>query len=256
VNIKFLGAHNAESKDTRLVSLLVDDVIAIDTGCTTSELSYSEQEKIKAILITHGHYDHIRGVPAYAFNNYCDVTQVYGTPKALDMLTSHLVDGIIYPNFTEKTPMCDQRSLDLVKIEPGNLVDVEGYQVLPLAVNHKLGAVGYQITDKYGKKAFFSGDTGHGLADVWKQVKPDILVIEVTFPNSREKTAVASQHLCPKMLKDELSSFHEINGYFPQVILIHLCPKCEKEIRADIAEVEKELGIAISIAVEGQNLEI
>ena len=256
MNIKFLGVHNAESKDTRLVSLLVDEVIAIDAGCITSELTFAEQEKIKAILLTHGHYDHIRGVPAYAFNNYCKVTQVYGTQPALDMLTSHLVDGVIYPNFTEKTPMCDVRSLDLVVLKPDRMVGVEGYQVVPLSVNHKLGAVGFEITAPDGEKAFFSGDTGHGLSDVWKKISPDALVIEVTFPDRQEKIAVAAQHLCPKMLLDELRDFHNKKAYYPRVILIHLSPKLESEIREDVKKVEGDLGISIDIAVEGQQITV
>jgi ribonuclease BN (tRNA processing enzyme) len=71
VKIKFLGMHNAESKYTRLSSLLIDDILAVDTGSLTSELSFSEQEKIKAIIISHGHYDHIRDIPTFAFNNAC-----------------------------------------------------------------------------------------------------------------------------------------------------------------------------------------
>jgi Cft2 family RNA processing exonuclease len=252
VNIKFLGTHNAESLHTRLVTLLIDDIIAIDTGCLTSELTYPEQEKIKAILLTHGHYDHIRGVPAYAFNNYCDVTKVYGTQPALDMLTSHLVDGIIYPDFTTTNPMCDQRSLELIPLTPSVSIDLHGYSILPLSVNHKLGAVGFYISNKEGKKIFVSGDTGHGLNHIWKEISPDVLIIEVTFPDNIEQTALDAQHLCPKMLKKELLEFHKIKRYYPRVVLIHLCPKLESDIRKDIKVVEKSLGIPIEIASEGQ----
>ena len=53
--IRFLGTHNAESKDTKLVSFLVDDVLAVDAGSLASELTFSEQEKIGVILLSHGH---------------------------------------------------------------------------------------------------------------------------------------------------------------------------------------------------------
>jgi ribonuclease BN (tRNA processing enzyme) len=256
VNIKFLGTHNAESQNTRLVTLLIDDIIAIDTGCLTSELTYPEQEKIKAILLTHGHYDHIRGVPAYAFNNYCDITKVYGTQPALDMVTTHLVDGIIYPDFTRTNPMCDQRSLELIPVTPDKDIDLHGYTILPLSVNHKLGAVGFYIIDPKGKRIFISGDTGKGLADLWKKITPDLLIIEVTFPDNIEQTAIDAQHLCPKMLKKELQDFFKIQGYYPRIIIIHLCPKLEDEIRKDIKMVEKELDITIEIAQEGQKIKI
>ncbi|UCD22371.1 MAG: MBL fold metallo-hydrolase, partial [Chloroflexota bacterium] len=77
--IRFLGTHNAESRNTRLVSFLIDNVLAIDAGSLVSELTFSEQEKIKAILLSHAHYDHIRAVPAFAFNNYDRTTRIIAT---------------------------------------------------------------------------------------------------------------------------------------------------------------------------------
>ena len=47
--IRFLGTHNAESRSTGLVSLLIDDVLAVDAGSLVSELTFPEQKKIKAI---------------------------------------------------------------------------------------------------------------------------------------------------------------------------------------------------------------
>ncbi|TES84305.1 MBL fold metallo-hydrolase, partial [Candidatus Aerophobetes bacterium] len=67
VIVRFLGTHNAESRNTRLVSFLIEDILAVDAGSLASELSFPEQEKIKAILLSHGHYDHIRGIPAFVF---------------------------------------------------------------------------------------------------------------------------------------------------------------------------------------------
>ena len=42
MKVRFLGAHNAETKNTRLISLLIDDVVAIDAGSLASELTFSE----------------------------------------------------------------------------------------------------------------------------------------------------------------------------------------------------------------------
>ena len=43
MKIKVLGAHNTESLNTRYMSLLVDDILAIDAGCLTSTLTFEEQ---------------------------------------------------------------------------------------------------------------------------------------------------------------------------------------------------------------------
>ena len=56
------------------------------------------------------------------------------------------------------------------------------------------------------------------------------------------------------MLKDELIGFRRVKGYFPHVILIHLFPKFEEEIKEEVNEVAKELKISIDIACEGKEV--
>ena len=45
VLLRFLGTHNAESRDTRLVSFLIDEVLAVDAGSLVSELTFAEQAR-------------------------------------------------------------------------------------------------------------------------------------------------------------------------------------------------------------------
>ena len=65
MNIRILGAHNVESRTTRCISLLIDNTVAIDAGGLTSGLSISAQQRLKALLLTHQHYDHIRDIPDF-----------------------------------------------------------------------------------------------------------------------------------------------------------------------------------------------
>ena len=229
MKIRFLGTYNAESKYSKLVSLIIDDVIAVDAGSITSQLSFSEQDKIKAILLTHGHYDHIREVPAFAFNNACRTTEVFATKQTFEILSSHLVDGEIYPKFTEITPLCEETALEYVVVEPFIPVEFEGYQILAVPVNHPLNAVGFEITSKNGEKLFYTGDTGIGLSKVWERISPQHIIMEVTFPNELEYKARNSKHLCPKMLKKELIELKKNKGSVPNISLIHLTPKFKNE---------------------------
>ena len=255
MKLRFLGAHNAESRDTKLISILIDDIIAVDAGSLASELSFSEQKKIKAILLSHGHYDHIRGVPAFAFNNTDHTTRVYATQQTLKLLSSHLVDGVIYPKFTKRIPFfIEKPSLKFIALEPFTSVDIEGYQVLPLPVNHTIDTVGFEITSKDGRKVFYTGDTGSGLSALWERISPDLIIVDVTFPNKLENRAINSKHLCPKMLKKELIEFHRIKEYFPQIILFHLSPKLEDEITEEVKKIAQELKISIEIACEGDEI--
>jgi len=257
VNIKFLGAHNAESKDTSFVCILIDDVLAVDAGSLATNLSFSDQKKINAILLSHGHYDHIRDIPAFAFNNPDHTTKVFATPSTLKILSSHLVDGVIYPKFTQKIPFfLEKPSLKFIALETFKSVNINGYHVLALPVNHTINTVGFEITSEDGKKVFYTGDTGPGLSALWEHISPNLIIVDVTFPNRLENRAINSAHLCPKLLKRELIEFRREKGYFPQVILIHLSPKFEEEIKKEIKEVAKELKISIDIAYEGEKLTI
>jgi ribonuclease BN (tRNA processing enzyme) len=251
VIVRFLGTHNAESRNTRLVSFLIDGTLAVDAGSLASELSFSEQKKIKAILLSHGHYDHIRGIPAFAFNNSQHATKVFATQQTLEILCSHLVDGVIYPKFTERTCFLGKPALELCALEPWKSEDIGGYRVLTVPVNHAIDTVGFEITSRDGKKIFYTGDTGPGLLSLWEHVSPHLLIIDVTFPNRFENVAKDAGHLCPEMLKVELVEFRRVKGYLPQVVLIHLSPKFEGEIREEVREMATELGLSIGIACEG-----
>ena len=106
MDIQVLGAHNIESQNSKCVSILIDDVLAIDAGGLTSSLSFPAQQKLKAILLTHHHYDHIRDIPAIAMNLALRKTtiNIYSTQVVYDVLSTHLLNGTLYPKFLERPP--------------------------------------------------------------------------------------------------------------------------------------------------------
>jgi ribonuclease BN (tRNA processing enzyme) len=254
VIVKFLGTHNAESKNTRLVSLLIDDVLAVDAGSLVSELTFPEQKKIKAILLSHGHYDHIRAVPAFAFNNSDRTTRVVATPRTLEILSSHLIDGIVYPEFTSKDSFLGKATIKLVPLEPLKRKDIEGYQVMAVPVPHPLDGVGFEITSGDGKTLFYTGDTGPGLSSIWGNISPQLIIAEVTWPNRLAGMARDAAHLCPEMFKEELLELRRMKGHLPKVVVIHMSPQHETEIKREVREVAELLGISIDIPREGEEL--
>jgi ribonuclease BN (tRNA processing enzyme) len=254
VIVRFLGTHNAESKNTRLVSFLIDEVLAVEAGSLVSELTFPEQTKIRAILLSHGHYDHIRAIPAFAFNNSRHITRVFAAQQTLEILASHLIDGVVYPEFTSDDSFLGKATLQLVPMEPFKQQNIEGYEIVAIPVKHPLNAVGFQIISGDGKQIFYTGDTGPGLSSVWEAVSPQVMIADVTWPNRLERVAEAAGHMCPEMLQRELTGFRRIKGYLPRVSIIHLGPQYEHEIDKEIKEVAKTLGISVEIAHEGEEL--
>ncbi len=256
MNIQVLGAHECESQNTKLTSLLIDDTLAIDAGSLTSSLSFPAQQKLKAILLTHQHYDHIRDVPAIAMNFSLQHTtiNIYSIQPVYDALSTHLLDGKLYPKFLEWPQ--ENPAIKFTIVEPYQTEQIEGYSILAVPVNHLVPTVGYQITSPDGKIALYTGDTGPGLTDCWEQVSPQLLIIEVTAPNRYEQFGKKSGHLTPSLLKQELASFRELKGYLPRVVVVHMNPSLEKEIEAEIAPLAKELNVSITLAYEGMLLQL
>jgi cAMP phosphodiesterase len=256
LKIRFLGTHNAQSKNSRLVSFLVDDTMAVEAGSLASELTFEEQAALKYILVTHGHYDHIRDIPALAFNNTGNGTKppptVVGVSKTLEILKSHLMDGLIYPDFTGSDSYLGKPSLLLKKIDPAKKQRLNGYEVLALPVNHPLDAVGFFISAQNGDSLFYTGDSGPGLSDLWKSISPQTLIVDTSFPSRMQDVAHHAGHLCPECLLEELKKFRQAKGYFPRVYLVHLCPEFEGEIKEELRRITGELEISVEVAEEGK----
>ncbi len=249
--IKILGAHNCESPEAKLTSLLIDDVLALDAGALTSSLSFSAQQNLEAILLTHQHYDHLRDVPAIAMNALLHETtiNVYSTQAVYDALASYLLNEELYPDFLNKP--AGKPTINFTLMPPHQSQQIAGYDVLTVPVKHSVPSVGYQITSPDGKALFYTGDTGPGLAQCWQQVSPQLIIIEVTAPNRYEQFARDKGHLTPSLLAQELDSFHRLKGYLPQVITVHMNPRQEKEIAAEIAALTGSGDNPIRLAHEG-----
>ncbi|MFC2002283.1 MBL fold metallo-hydrolase [Chloroflexota bacterium] len=238
------------------MSLIIDDTLALDAGELTSSLSIAEQQQLKAILLTHQHYDHIRDIPMIAINlyNHGASINIYSTPEVRDTIETHLFNGEVYPKFQELPEAKPTVSFNL--IVPYKSKSIDSYEILAIPVNHCDGTVGYQIRDNAGKVMFYTADTGPGLINGCQQLSPQLLIVDVTMPNNYEQFAVNSGHLTPNLLNKELTKFQELKGYLPQVTVVHMDPTLEPEIKEEIAVIARALKSPITLAHEGMQLHI
>ena len=256
MKISFLGAHNTESRDNRLVSLLIDDVLALDAGGLTSSLSFAKQLRLKAILLTHQHYDHIRDIPLVAMNLFLRQAgiDVYSISSVGDALASYLLNDSLYPKFLEKSE--GKETISFRTVEPYRVIQIEGYSVLSVPVAHSVPAVGYQVTSPDGKAVLYTGDTGPVLPHLWQYVSPQLIITEVTAPDRYRQFGEEKGHLTPGLLKEELLGFQKVRGYLPDVVTVHMNPELEAEIAAELAGVAEELGNSITLAYEGRQVSL
>ena len=256
MELEILGAHNCESESARLTCLLVDGVLAIDAGGLTSALSIEEQHRLKAVLITHHHFDHVRDLATLGMNFWTKgPLPVYGLESSLQTVLSNILNGVMYPDFTSR-PSPEKPAFKFHPVAPGKEFSIVGYSITPFLANHGVPTVGYRIADAQGKSFVYTGDT-HRLTDAtWQGLSPRLIVTEVTVPDKYESMARESRHLTPKLLKEELLAFKRIHKYIPPVIAVHISPHLEDEIQKEISRVAEELGTEITCGYEGMRVVI
>ena len=257
MKVQILGAHALESVGTKFVSILIDGVLALDTGAITHSLSLSEQEKIKAFLLSHSHADHIEGLASLGMHAFITSTtiDVYGLPETITALKTHVFNNVIHPDFS-RMPSAAKPSLRYHTITPGKTHNIEGYDVFACPVQHSVPTTGYQVTDKAGRSILYSGDTGPATISCWDNISPDIVILDCAASDRWLKKGPALGHMTPGLLKSGLTEFYHQKGRLPPVILIHMVPDEEEKIKEEVGEIARELNARIELGYEGMEFEL
>lgn len=257
MEVRILGAHSSEAKGARMTSLLIDGTIALDAGGLTASLSLAEQQRIRAILLTHHHFDHSRDLVTLGANGafFVQPVEVFAMAQTFQTLNDCLLDGKIYADFS-KWPSKEKPFLVPRTIEPMKPQNIFGYDVLPISVQHEVPSIGFQMTAKNGKSLFFSGDTGTGIVNCWRHISPMLLIIEVSGTDKSQDYFKRIGHLSPALLQEVLVEFQRIRGYLPHVVVIHIPPTQQQEVEREIKKVARRLRTRIDIGREGMKINI
>ena len=258
MELRILGAHNMESKETRFSSHIINGELALDAGGLTRSLTFDEQKKIRALILSHRHFDHVRDLLPLGLSLFVGesdhTVHIYAIQDTLDFVRSHLLDSEIYPDFT-KMPSPENPKFRLKVVKFFEEFQVLGYTVKAVPMPHAVPAAGFQLTD--GKvKLFYTGDAGKGMSDTWKTVPTDVLLTEVTYGNEHKEKAIEVGHLTPELLGEALADFQSEQGHMPRVIVAHINPPWEDAVRSDMKRLSQELGIEFTISHADMTLTI
>ena len=252
MKIRFLGTHNAETIDFAYTCFTLDGELLFDCGSAASRLEIGEQTALQGIFITHGHYDHIKDIPAIGMNLYDDVyarkpLPIISLPATLQDIRKYLTDGQIYSDFFQKGVFTEIEAQFNVPLE------FNGFTVTPIESLHKIPCTGYHV-QKNGVCFYYTGDTQNGFAQnlVNSGLSCDILIAECTLKNSYKGTTA---HLTPSQLSEELKIIQRHQGFYPAVFAVHRSAKMEETLLTELEELSKELGTEVFVPAEGTEIE-
>jgi ribonuclease BN (tRNA processing enzyme) len=221
-----------------MTTFLIDGVTALDAGSLTEALPLAAQRRIRRIVLTHAHLDHVASLPFLVENLYGRGTPLalIAPPAVLSDLRRHVFNDATWPDFT-RLPSRARPTLAYRPIAPGKAVRVGAMTFTALPVDHIVPSYGYLVA-KPGRSVLFSGDT-MPTEKLWVAARRardlKAIFLEVSFSDSQAAIARASCHLTPGLLPGELE---KAPPRVP-VYLYHMKPPSLSRIRREVAALDE-----------------
>ena len=80
--------------------------------------------------------------------------------------------------------------------------------------------------------------------------EPQVLFVDVTFPDRLAERARRSKHLTPSTLQRELAAAQEAGVTLPRIVPVHRSLAHESEVLKELAAVESALGVELEPGYE------
>lgn len=212
MRIKILGCSGNLVGRHRTTSFLLDDSLLIDAGTVTEAISRRGLKKIRRIVISHTHMDHVKGLfplvdELVMMGDYS--IELVSCAPVLDIISNNLLNNRIWPDFTV-IPSVSRAVIRLKGIPLEKPTILDGISVVPVLMTHTVYTVGFVIRQDDGQGFMFTADTGP-TKRFWKMAgsEKDIrfIIADVSFPDRLADLATLSGHMTPSMLMESIDSY-------------------------------------------------
>jgi ribonuclease BN (tRNA processing enzyme) len=236
--VRVLGPYGGSAPGYRMTTFLVDGETALDAGSLTEALPLAAQRRIRRIVLTHAHFDHIASLPFLVENLYGRDAplELVAPGPVLAALRRHVFNDATWPDFT-RLPSRSKPTVVLRPLAVGRPFRAGSVTFTPLPVDHIVPAYGYLVS-KPGRGVLFSGDT-MPTEQLWAHARRahdlKAIFLEVSFSDGQSAVARASCHLTPRLLQAELA---KAPARVP-VYLYHMKPPSLSRIRREVAALDE-----------------
>lgn len=198
-------------------------------------VSEEQKNKIRDIVLTHAHLDHIAGLPLFIDDLFATLTEpirIHAIEEVIQALEKHIFNWEIYPRFSELTN-ANGAVMEYKIFDPCEKFYISDLAFQPIRVNHKVPSVGFIVSDEKTTIAISSDTSKMDL--FWDEVNAveslQAILIECAFPDELDELANASHHLTPRLLKAEIEKC--ANKICP-VYVINIKPMYREKVLAQL----------------------
>lgn len=224
-----------------LSCLVIDNCVAVDAGSLATAVNKIQREKIRDVVLTHAHLDHIAGLPLFVDDLFATLRKpvcVHAAAEVIEILEENIFNWAVYPRFSELKNKYG-KVLCYREFQPGKNFKAAHLNFKSMEVNHKVPSVGFIVSDA-GTKIAISGDTAEN-DQFWEVLNAekniDALLIECSFPDELNELAYSSHHLTPQILQQELKKFRHKNC---PVYVINIKPMYREQVVCEVENLEIE----------------
>jgi ribonuclease BN (tRNA processing enzyme) len=214
-------------------TIIVDDVLAVDAGSLGWFASAEVQSRIRNVVLTHSHIDHVAGLPVFVDNVYqlsSHAPVIHAIPETLQALQGHIFNDVLMPDFialSETMPAF----FTLSEVQPDVPFECDGYTLTAYPVDHTVPTVAYTIDDGTDIIAILTDSAPQPelLARWAKLPRLRTVYLEASFPRRMADLARITKH-------HTTQDFLMAKGMMPcEVVPIHIKPRYATEVLAELA---------------------
>ncbi len=220
-------------------SAIINDTLAIDAGSLGFYRSAEEQARIRHVIISHSHIDHVATLPIFVENAYeakSDCVTIYGSEAVLKSCQEDLFNDRVWPDFVKLSEGNDRPFMKVQPFEPGHTIELEGLRIRAVEVNHVVPTSAF-IVDDGSSTVIFTSDTGP-TEEVWQIAGeyPNLkaVFLEVTFPNEMQWLADVSKHLTPATFAEETKKLSKQIRW----IVVHIKARYQTQVIEELEQLD------------------
>ncbi len=244
MRVEILGCSGGLCKGHDTTCLLINDSILLDAGTGAGRLDTAQAVKIKEILVSHSHLDHVSSI---CFLSDQDIeyrskpTRIYCLTETSNALTSDLINGQLWPEI-EKVVINGVNMVEFVQIKPFERIVIGDCEFTPLPVEHAVPTVGYCLHGSECDMVFIS-DMIRAPDEVYDWIlsstRLKYFITEAAFPNRLDSIARISKHMTPESMHETCRRIAGMPGV--SCLATHIKPLYQKEVSGELAQLKNPL---------------